>query len=106
MSITIEILDKDGAHIPTPKTFAAKPAIGDKPARAERTVFEQKAFVDLGGVFPVLMKITLDDHKDAYPVGKYQISPDSFEVNNFGQLALKRFDFKLIPLTNELKKVS
>ena len=76
-----------------PRTFAAK---GDKPAR---TVFEQKAYAHLGGVFPVEFKITHDDHNNAYDIGKYQLSGSSFKVNQYGQLELDRFGLALTPFT-------
>jgi hypothetical protein len=91
MSLIIEILGTNGANVPTPRTFPAK---GDKPAR---TVFEQKAYVHTGGVFPVEFKITHDDHNNAYAIGKYQLAPSSFKVNQYGQLELDRFGTKLVP---------
>lgn len=91
MSLIIEILGTNGANVPTPRTFAAK---GDKPAR---TVFEQKAYVHMGGLFPVETKLTFDDHNDAYAIGKYQLAPSSFKVNQYGQLELDRFGIKLTP---------
>ena len=100
MSIKIEILNTNGADIPTPRTFPAK---GDKPAR---TVFEQKAYAHLGGVFPVEFKITHDDHNKAYKVGVYQLAPSSFKVNQYGQLELDRFGLALVPSTeSDFKKV-
>ncbi len=97
----IEITDVNGAHIPTPKTFPAK---GDKPAN---TVYEQRAYVHLGGAFPTQIIITLDDHNDAYPVGKYIIDPSSYAVSRYGQLEINRFAFKLKPATEaDLKKAS
>lgn len=97
----IEITDKNGAHIPTPKTFRAK---GDTP---ERIVYEQKAFIHKGDVFPERIIITLDNHNDAYPVGFYTIDPSSYAVNQYGQLQLNRFAFKLKPATEaEMKKAS
>lgn len=91
MSIIIEILGTNGANIPTPRTFPAK---GDKPSR---TVFEQKAYAHLGGVFPVEFKITHDDHNNAYDIGKYQLAGSSFKVNQYGQLELDRFGLALNP---------
>lgn len=94
----IQIIDTNGAHIPTPRTFPAK---GDKPAR---TVYEQKAYAHTGGVFPVEFKITHDDHNNAYQVGEYELSPESYKVNQYGQLELDRFGLKLIPASNILDK--
>ncbi len=94
----IEIIETNGSHIPVARTFPAK---GDKPAR---TVFEQKAFAQMGGIFPVEFKITHDDHNDAYAVGVYELSPDSYKVNQYGQLELDRFGLKLIPASNVLDK--
>ena len=97
----IEILDTNGANIPTPKTFPAK---GDKPAN---TVYEQRAYAHLGGAFPQEIIITLDDHNDAYPVGKYIIDPSSYVLSRYKQLELSRYAFKLKPATEaDLKKAS
>ena len=95
----IEILNTNNAHIPTPRTF---PARGERPAR---TVYEQQAYAHLGGVFPVMFKITHEDHNAAYPVGKYKISDSSFKINQYDQLELDRFNFRLVPLNeSDLKK--
>lgn len=87
----IEILGTNGANVPEPRTFRAK---DDKPPR---TVYEQKAYANMGGVFPVEFKITHDDHNNAYPIGKYQLAPSSYKVNQYGQLELDRYGMKLIP---------
>lgn len=91
MSLIIEILGTNGANIPKPRTFPAK---GDKPAR---TVYEQNAYVHMGGLFPVEIKLTHSDHNDAYAIGKYELSPSSFKVNQYGQLELDRFGMALLP---------
>lgn len=95
----IEILDTNGANIPVPRTFAAK---GDRPAR---TVYEQKAYLHKGGVFPEEFLITHNDPNEAYPVGRYQLSGPSFKINQYKQLELDRFKIALTPLSAELKKV-
>lgn len=94
MSLKIQILDTNGANIPTPRKFPAK---GDRP---ERTVYEQKAYIYTGGVFPVEFKITHDDFNDAYAVGDYTLATSSFKVNQYGQLELDRFGMSLVPLAD------
>ena len=93
----IEILGTNGANNPEPRTIPAKPAHDGKPARDAITFYEQKAYAHTGGVFPVEFKITHDDHNNAYPIGKYELAPSSYKVNQYGQLELDRFGMKLIP---------
>lgn len=58
------------------------------------------AYVDLGGKFPVEMKLQLDDAKPMN-AGKYTVDPSSFTVNNFGGLELRRFGLKIVPMTSK-----
>ncbi len=87
----------------TDRTFPAK---GDRPAR---TVFKQEAFAHRGGRFPEEFQITLESAADALPVGEYTLAPQSFVINQYGDLELSRYDKKFIPLgvdmdTGEVKK--
>lgn len=63
-----------------------------------KTIHEQKAYAHFGGAFPVEFKLPLDSPADAYPVGKYTLSPTSFQVNQFGSLEINRFDIRLVQL--------
>jgi len=94
MSLIIEVIGTNGANVPTPRTFSAK---GDRPAR---TVYEQKVYAHLGGAFPVEMKLSFDDHKDAYPIGKYELSKSSFKVGQYGDLQIDRYNTVLTPLAD------
>jgi len=98
MSLKIEISSINNAHLPEARTF---PARGDKPAR---TVYEQKAYAHIGGAFPMEFKLTHDDHKDAYGVGFYEISPSSFKSSQYGQLQLDPYGLRLVPLNDIEKK--
>ncbi|WP_335918394.1 single-stranded DNA-binding protein [Shewanella algae] len=71
-----------------------------KDGKPGRTIYEQIAYVDLGGKFPVEMKLQLDDSTPMV-AGKYTIAPSSFIVNNFGGLELRRFGLKIIPLESK-----
>lgn len=39
-----------------------------------------------GDPHPTRIDITLDQGSSGYPVGQYELSPESFRVNRFGQL--------------------
>ena len=68
--------------------------------------WSQKAYLHNGGAFPVEFTLSIPDASSAYPVGQYTLTDDSFKVNQYGGLELSRWDLKLTPLANELKKVS
>lgn len=72
-------------------------ARADKPAR---TIRSQVAYVHLGGKFPVEMSLNLDDGQAAYPAGEYEVQPESFQVNQYGSLEIRRFDFFIAPVKN------
>lgn len=91
----VRVLDTNNAHLPEPRTFPAK---GD---RAARTVYEQKVYADMGGIFPVMFKISHDDHNAAYPVGEYELAPSSFKINQYDQLELDRYNIRLTPLSKK-----
>ena len=75
------------------------PSKDDKPAR---TIYEQIAYVHLGGKFPVEMKLSLDKGQAPYAPGLYTLHPSSFAVNQYGALELKRFGQIITALEPEL----
>jgi hypothetical protein len=71
----------------------------DKPARK---IYEQVAYVYLGGKFPTQMKLSLDEEQKPYSAGMYTVDSSSYVVNNFGSLELKRFGLSVVALESEL----
>lgn len=71
------------------------PSRDDKPAR---TIYEQVAYVHLGGKFPVEMKLSLEKDQLPYALGLYTLHSSSFTVNQYGALELKRFGQVITPL--------
>ncbi|CAH8192494.1 MULTISPECIES: single-stranded DNA-binding protein [Vibrio] len=71
------------------------PSKDDKPPRK---IYEQIAYVHLGGKFPVEMKVQLEKDQIPHAAGLYTVHPSSFVVNNYGSLELKRFGMLLDPL--------
>ncbi|MDB1126281.1 single-stranded DNA-binding protein [Vibrio algarum] len=72
--------------------------IQGKEGKAPRTIYEQTAYAYLGGKFPVQMKLSLDEGQSAYTAGIYTVHSNSFIVNNYGGLELKRFGMTIEPL--------
>jgi hypothetical protein len=68
-----------------------------KDGKAGRTFYEQTAYVHLGDKFPVKMTLQVENPVSVYPAGQYEVAPNSFTVNNFGGLELKRFGLVLVP---------
>ncbi|MFV0574730.1 MAG: single-stranded DNA-binding protein [Vibrio sp.] len=68
----------------------------DKPSR---TIYEQIAYAHLGGKFPVEMKIPLEKDQAPHGAGFYTIHSQSYFINNFGGLELKRFGLILDPIS-------
>lgn len=51
---------------------------------------EQSAWAHLPGKpYPVEIVLTRNDNEPAFPVGVYDLSPESFYVDGFGTLAVK-----------------
>lgn len=73
-----------------------------KDGKPGRTFNEQIAYVNLGGKFPVEMKLQLNEGQQPYQAGIYTVAPSSFMVNNFGGLELKRFGLTIKPAEPEL----
>lgn len=62
-------------------------------------MWNQDAYVHLGGAYPSKMKIPLDSPSGAYPPGEYELSPDSFRVGQYGDLEVNRFGLKIVPFS-------
>lgn len=69
-----------------------------KDGKPPRTIHEQDAYAYLGGKFPTLMKLQIEEGQPPYVAGKYTVHSSSFIVNNFGSLELKRFGLMIQPL--------
>ena len=89
MSVIIEIMETNNSHIPTPRTIKGQNGKGD------RVVYDQTAFAHLGGVFPVQMRLTHNDHNEAMEVGKYLLHPSSFKVGRYGGLEIDNYNMVL-----------
>lgn len=64
---------------------------------------EQEAYLHKPGQqYPHPIKITLDDNQPAYPVGVYELTPESFYPDRFGALAVRP---RLVPVKAPLGKV-
>ncbi|EPM4292344.1 single-stranded DNA-binding protein [Vibrio fluvialis] len=88
--IKIEIFPED-VQINTRTTKATE----SKPARE---IYEQTAYVYLGGKFPVQIKLQLEKEQEPYAAGLYTPHSASYVVNNFGGLELKKFGMVIEPL--------
>lgn len=66
-------------------------------------MWSQRAYAHLGGAFPAEIKVSLQSPQDAYPVGEYELSDESFGVGQYGDLEINRFNFKLVPASAALK---
>jgi hypothetical protein len=85
----------EGFHLPTTKTIK------------ENTFYEQKAYADMGGAFPVEFKLPLNSPVEANPIGSdYELDPASFKINQYGNLEIDRFNIKLRRKSASIKKVS
>lgn len=77
------------------RTIRAK---DDKPARQ---IHEQVAYAYLGGKFPVQIKLSLDESQPPYPAGVYTPDCESYIVNSYGGLELRKFGIKITPLETD-----
>lgn len=55
----------------------------------------QEAYIDLGGQFPVMVKIPLAKDQVPYGVGNYILHPTSFKVSGYADLQVG--DIVLVP---------
>ncbi|MEG3651224.1 single-stranded DNA-binding protein [Escherichia coli] len=56
---------------------------------------EQSCYVDLGGDYPVEIKINLEEGQPVYKAGNYNLCHSSFRVDGYGRLMVNRI--RLIP---------
>jgi hypothetical protein len=63
----------------------------------DKTYFNQKAYADFGGPYPVEFLLSIDGPAQAYPIGDYTLDPSSYRVNQYGSLEINRFEIKLLP---------
>jgi hypothetical protein len=77
-----------------------------KLTRDDKPYTVQKAFVHLGGAFPQEIEIRVESAAHAYGIGKYSISMDSFQVNQYRKLEINNYRMRLEPLSNSVSKVS
>ncbi len=95
--LIVEVVD--GHHLPIPRTFKGR---NGKP---DRHVFEQNVYAHFGGPFPVQFNVSFDSPEEAYKVGKYILTPQSFKVGKYFDLQIDRYNIQLSPIDmNELKK--
>lgn len=73
-----------------------------KDGKPGRNFYQQIAYVNLGGKFPVEMNLSLDEGQQPYGAGNYTVDPSSFLVNNFGSLELKRYGLTIKPVELDL----
>jgi hypothetical protein len=71
----------------------------------DMTIFEQTAYMHKGGAFPEPFKIGHQNAADCLPVGDYNIAPSSFVTDNFGGLALSKYDTTFVPVLDDGKKL-
>uniref|UniRef100_A0AAU8B5L8 DNA-Binding protein G5P n=1 Tax=Dulem virus 52 TaxID=3145763 RepID=A0AAU8B5L8_9VIRU len=55
----------------------------------------QEAYIDLGGQFPVMVKIPLQKDQVPYGVGFYVVHPSSFKISGYADLQVG--DIVLVP---------
>ena len=55
----------------------------------------QEAYIDLGGQFPVMVKIPLQKDQIPYGPGNYYVHPSSFRVSGYSDLQVS--DIVLVP---------
>jgi hypothetical protein len=60
------------------------------------SIHEQNAYIFLGGDYPELFKLVLDNEQGAYPAGFYSLHESCFYVGEFNKLKIGKI--KLVPL--------
>lgn len=60
------------------------------------TISEQSAYIFLGGDYPEMFRITLEEGQQAYTAGLYSLSETSLYIGQFNKLTVGRV--KLTPL--------
>lgn len=56
----------------------------------EYVIREQVGWIDLGKAYPQEVRIPVENGKEAYPPGKYDMDPSCIYVDRFGKLSLGR----------------
>jgi hypothetical protein len=70
----------------------------------EIVVYEQTLYMHKGGAFPEPFKHGHQQASEVLPVGDYNIDPSSFVTDNFGGLALSKYDKKFTRINLDPKK--
>ncbi|QWT40828.1 single-stranded DNA-binding protein [Dickeya dadantii] len=70
-------------------TFQSRSGVSAKTGR-EYKLFEQLGYAWLGGDYPELIKINLEEGQPPYPAGFYFLHPSSFRVGSYNQLQIGR----------------
>jgi hypothetical protein len=73
-----------------------------------KTVREQIGYAHLeGNKYPVQIKFTLPESQaQAYPVGQFHISPESFQVGKYSKLEINPFELYLTPSKPSANRVA
>lgn len=96
MSLVIEVLE--GKNTPIMRNQKIK---GE-----DRKFFHIPVAVEMGKLYPVEVRWSVESETHFISPGKYTLSESSFKVNQYGDLELDRYNMALIPLRQEHKKAS
>lgn len=69
------------------------------------TSHSQRAYLHVGGAYPIGFTLNLNSPMP-YQAGFYTFGAESIRVNQYGALEFARYGMSLVPLNNEIKKVS
>jgi len=59
-----------------------------------KKLFSQDLFAHLGGPFPEKINVSLETAEDALPVGKYNLTQQSFKVGQYDRLEINSFNLR------------
>lgn len=76
--------------------------IPPKDGKPGRSFYQQTAYVNLGGKYPVEMSLPLNEGEAPYAAGIYSVHPSSYIVNPYGSLEFKRFGLMITPVELDL----
>jgi hypothetical protein len=82
MKLIIEVIENH--HLPFEVSGIGKAS--GKPF----SFYKQKAYLHNGGAFPVEFEMMLDDARNAYGIGKYEVDSKTFEVDERNNLKFGR----------------
>lgn len=74
---------------PSQVTFESRSGVSAKTGK-EYKMFEQLGYAWLGGDYPELIKINLEEGQPAYQAGFYTLHSSSFRVGSYNQLQIGR----------------